>query len=107
MRRWGTADAFNHCRACNRRPKGKWYKVRVTQTGHTIIRMKKYVKATSITVKEYHSNKMSQANRKQIDNKLNELIYHFPQLYKHEQLNKMKIEGKDTHCQEQYSHQGM
>ena len=61
-----------------------------------ITRMKRHIKATPISAEEYPNNEMSKTNRRQKDDKLNELIVHFTQIHNLKCFNEMEVKGKDT-----------
>ena len=62
--------------------------------GHILIRMKRNVRASPISVDDYLRNKMLQSNRSQTGKKLCEVIDHFTMLNQHGYLNNLEMEGK-------------
>ena len=60
-------------------------RVRVTKTGHAIIRMKRHIKPTNVSAEDYLLNKMAKASQTMAEDRLNELTDHSTQLHKSDQ----------------------
>ena len=56
----------------------------MTEAGCTITRAKRHMNSTQITAEDYLRDEKSSPTDHRQQKKLNELVYHFPELYKHE-----------------------
>ena len=74
---------------------GRCHRVRVTEIGLAITRMRRLTKSTNISAECYLLNDMTKANQTLAADSLNEAIDHFMQLHKIDKYNRTEIEEKD------------
>ena len=68
------------------------YQVRVTKMGHAITRMKRYIKPTNISAKDYIQNEIAKANQMLSEERLFQHNDHFVQFHKSNQYNTTETE---------------
>ena len=73
----------------------RYYRIRVTKSGHAVVRKKRHMKTTPILAEDNLRNEMSKSNIPQTEDQFNEFVDCFAQLYKHRGSNVVEMERKN------------